>query len=126
MSVWLSPMSNYAYAALRIVAGFLFACHGVQKLFGGLGGDQVELLSLRGAAGLIELVGGALIALGLFAPLAAFVSSGEMAFAYFMSHAPQGFWPIVNRGELAALYCFVFLFMATRDAGPLSLDRMRR
>jgi putative oxidoreductase len=114
------------YALLRIVAGFLFACHGVQKLFGALGGTEQPLVSLRGLAGLIELGGGALIAVGFFAPAAAFVSSGEMAAAYFMSHAPRGVWPIENRGELAALYCFLFLFMAARGAGIWSVDAVRR
>ena len=125
MSLLLGPLSNSAYAALRIVSGFLFACHGAQKLFGALGGTQVELASLRGVAGVIELVGGTLIAIGLHTPLVAFIASGQMAVAYFLAHAPQGVWPIVNRGELAALYCFVFLFMATRDSGPLSIDRLR-
>lgn len=119
-------MSEYAYAALRIVAGFLFACHGAQKLFGALGGDRVELFSMFGVAGVIELLGGALIAVGLFTPFVAFVASGQMAVAYFMAHAPQGGWPIENRGELAALYSFLFLYLATRDSGLLSIDRMRR
>lgn len=126
MSVWLNPLSNYAYAALRVVAGFLFACHGVQKLFGALGGNQVELASMLGMAGIIELVGGGLIAVGLFTPIVAFIASGQMAVAYFMAHAPRALWPIMNGGELAALYCFLFLFLSTRDSGPLSLDRLRR
>lgn len=122
----LGPISEYAHSALRIVAGVLFACHGAQKLFGLLGGDRVELVSMMGVAGVIEFFGGILIAVGLFAPLAAFVASGQMAAAYFMAHAPQGVWPIENRGELAVLYCFLFLYLATRDAGPVSLDRLRR
>ena len=126
MTRLLGPISDYVYAALRIVAGFLFACHGAQKLFGVLDGRSAELLSLRGLAGVIELFGGALIAVGLFAPVTAFVASGQMAFAYFLSHAPRGFWPIVNGGELAAVYCFLFLFLATRPAGPFSLDRLRQ
>ena len=81
---------------------------------------------MMGVAGVIEFFGGILIAVGLFAPLAAFVASGQMAAAYFMAHAPQGVWPIENRGELAVLYCFLFLYLATRDAGPVSLDRLRR
>jgi putative oxidoreductase len=123
---WLGPCSDYAYAGIRIVFGLLFACHGAQKLFGVLDADSAELLSLRGAAGAIEFFGGTLIALGLFVPLVAFVCSGQMAFAYFLSHAPRGFWPIVNGGELAALYCFLFLYVATQPAGPFSLDRIRR
>ena len=126
MPVPLRPFSNYAHAALRLVSGFSFACHGAQKLFGVLDSDGVELLSLRGAAGIIEFFGGILIAVGLFAPVAAFVASGEMAVAYFLAHAPRGVWPVINGGELAVLYCFVFLYIATRDAGPVSLDRMRR
>ena len=126
MTRWLGPYSDHAHAALRIVSGVLFACHGAQKLFGVLGAESGALLSLRGAAGVIELFGGSLIALGLFVPIVAFIASGEMAVAYFLSHAPSGFWPIMNRGELAVLYCFLFLYIATRPVGPFSLDRMRR
>jgi putative oxidoreductase len=113
----------YAYALLRIVAGLMFLFHGLQKLFGMYGGQAVEILSLRGLAGVIELVAGAMIMIGLYAALAAFIASGEMAFAYFMSHQPQAFWPIQNRGELAALYCFVFLYIATRGSGIWSVRR---
>jgi putative oxidoreductase len=113
----LGRFTDIAYALMRIVAGLLFAQHGAQKLFGVLGGTQQLGNPLMLAAGIIELVGGLLIAIGLFASIAAFVASGEMAFAYFMVHAPQGFWPILNKGELAALYCFVFLFVAARGAG---------
>ena len=105
------------YALLRIVAGFLFACHGAQKLFGVLDG-QKELHDPVGlVAGIIEFGAGVLIALGLFTGLAAFLASGEMAVAYFMAHAPRGFWPILNGGELAALYCFLFLYIAGHGAG---------
>lgn len=117
-------LEAYAYSALRIVTGFLFLFHGLQKLFGMFGGRTVELLSLRGVAGVIELVGGTLVMLGMFTSPVAFVCSGQMAFAYFISHHPQNVWPIMNRGELAALYCFVFLYIAARGAGPLSLDRL--
>jgi len=110
------------YSLLRIVAGLLFAQHGAQKLFGALGGNAVPLASLSGLAGLIELVGGLLIAIGLFTPIAAFIASGEMAAAYFMMHAHQSFWPIMNRGELAVLYCFVFLYIAFRDAGRYAVQ----
>lgn len=121
----LRSRSDLIYSAARAVAGFLFLAHGVQKLFGALGAEQaVAPLSMPGIAGLIELVGGTLIMVGLYTPLAAFVCSGEMAAAYFIAHAPQGFWPIVNRGELAALYCFVFLYFASRGSGPFSLDRL--
>ena len=117
-------LEAYAYSALRIVTGFLFLFHGLQKLFGMFGGRTVELLSLRGVAGVIELVGGTLVMLGMFTSPVAFICSGQMAFAYFISHHPQNVWPIMNRGELAALYCFVFLYIAARGAGPLSLDRL--
>ena len=117
---------SQAYAVMRAVAGFLFLFHGLQKLFGMYGGTAVSLVSLRGVAGVIELVGGLLVMVGLFTSPVAFICSGEMAVAYFMSHQPRGLWPIENRGELAALYCFVFLFIAARGAGPLSLDRLWR
>lgn len=122
MKFW-KRFEPYAYALLRIVAGLLFLFHGLQKLFGMYGGQAVELLSLRGLAGLIELVGGAMIMIGLYTSPVAFIASGEMAVAYFMSHQPQAFWPIQNRGELAALYCFVFLYISTRGSGPLSVRR---
>jgi putative oxidoreductase len=107
---------------MRIVVGLLFALHGAQKLFGVLGGTKVPLVGLYGAAGVIEFFGGLLIALGLLGSWAAFVASGEMAAAYFMGHFPKGFWPIQNGGELALLYCFVFLYIATRGSGVWSVD----
>lgn len=121
---FLSRHQDLLYAVLRIVAGFLFLQHGLQKCFGLLGG-QVATAPLMVAAGWIELVAGALIAIGLLTPYAAFLASGQMAVAYFYAHAPNGFWPVVNRGELAALYCFVFLFIAARGSGMLSIDRLR-
>ena len=114
MRRWLTRFSDIAYVLLRIAAGLMFAQHGVQKLFGLLGGKAVPLFSLLGAAGVIELVAGVLIALGIWTRWAAFLASGQMAVAYFRNHASQSFWPIENRGELAALYCFLFLFIATR------------
>lgn len=122
---FLERFTEPIYAALRIVAGFLFLPHGAQKLFGAFGGQQVGPgdNALIFTAGVIELVAGTLILLGLFTRIAAFVASGEMAGAYFITHVPQGFWPILNGGELAALYCFLFLFMAARGAGIFSLDR---
>ena len=121
----LRSRSDLIYSAARAVAGFLFLAHGAQKLFGALGAEQsVAPLSMLGIAGLLELVGGTLIMIGLYTPLAAFVCSGQMAAAYFIAHAPRGFWPIVNQGELAVLYCFVFLYFASRGSGPLSLDRL--
>jgi len=113
-----------AYALLRIVAGFLFLFHGLQK-FGFLGGQKVVLASLLGVAAIIELVGGALVMIGLLTPLAAFICSGEMAYAYFTAHQPKGTWPIQNQGELAALYAFLFLYIATRGTGIWGVDRKR-
>jgi len=127
MNRYLGKFSPQAFALLRIVAGLLFAQHGAQKLFGLLGGfgesgGTAALFSLMGLAGVIEFFGGLLVAVGLFASWAAFLASGEMAVAYFMAHAPQGFFPIQNRGELAALYCFLFLYVATHGPGAWSID----
>jgi putative oxidoreductase len=122
----LGRIAPLCYALLRIVAGFLFACHGAQKLFGVLGGTAVPIVSQRGAAGIIELACGTLIALGLFTSFAAFIASGEMAVAYFQAHAPQSFWPTVNRGELSALYSFLFLYMATRGTVAYGVDTIVR
>src|SRR5512136_890727 len=124
MERWLGRYSEVLYALLRIIVGLLFACHGAQKLFGVLGG-QVQLSNpLFLAAGVIEFVGGGLVALGLQAAWAAFVASGEMAVAYFWVHARGGLWPILNKGELAALYCFVFLYIASRGSGTMSVDAL--
>ena len=109
------------------MAGFLFFQHGLPKLFGGFGRDQpVELMSQMGLAGIIEVVGGALISIGLFTSPVAFIASGEMAVAYFQAHAPRGFWPIMNGGELAALYCFLFLYFAAVGSGKWSVDSLRK
>lgn len=113
---------THVYALLRIVTGFLFLAHGVQKIFGALGGTQVELMSQMGLAGIIELVGGCLIMVGFLTGYTAFICSGLMAVAYFMAHAPRGFWPIVNKGELAALYSFVFIYISVKGAGIWSVD----
>ncbi len=121
----LARFSDQIYAVLRIVAGLLFMQHGTQKLFGALGGTPAWGNSLPVAAGLIEFGGGLLIALGLFAGAAAFLASGEMAVAYFKVHASQGFWPVLNRGELPVLYCFAFLYVAARGSGIWSLDALR-
>lgn len=109
---------------LRIVAAFLFMQHGAMKLFGFPAAfmHDVQLLSLIGLAGVLELFGGLLLLIGLFTRPVAFILSGEMAFAYFMAHAPNGFWPILNHGELAALYSFVFLYFAFAGGGSLSVD----
>lgn len=126
MDRYLGRYSEVFYTALRVVAGLMFAVHGAQKVFGALGGQKVPLASLFGLAGLIELVGGLLIAIGLFTSWAAFIASGEMAVAYFKVHFPQGFWPVQNQGELAVLYCFVFLYMASRGGGRYSVDASMR
>ncbi|HEY3137496.1 MAG TPA: DoxX family protein [Blastocatellia bacterium] len=124
MERWLGKYSNFFYALMRFFAGALFACHGAQKLFGVLGGQKQTEILLQ-IAGVIEFGGGILIAVGLFASCAAFIAAGEMAVAYFKQHAPGGLWPIINRGELAVLFCFVFLFIASRGSGILSIDALR-
>ena len=126
MDRWLGKHGDYLYALLRFFAGLDFAQHGAQKLLGLFGGQRVELLSLMGLAGVIELVGGLLVAFGLFASWAAFIASGEMAVAFFMAHASTSIWPIVNRGELAVIFCFLFLYIGGRGSGRLSLDRLFR
>jgi len=120
--------SPRARSVLRIVSGFMFMAHGAQKLLGfpAPRPNPTELLSLIGVAGILELFGGALLLLGWFTRPVAFVLSGLMAFAYFLAHAPQGFWPLLNRGELAALYSFVFLYLATAGGGPWSIDHWWR
>ena len=125
MTRYLGRYSPHIYAVLRIVAGFLFLSHGLQKLFGLMGGKAMPPGSLPWVAGAIELVCGALVLLGLFGSIAAFIASGEMAAAYFMVHFPQAFWPIVNKGELAALYCFLFLYVAAIGSGIWSIDALR-
>jgi putative oxidoreductase len=115
--------ADRVYAIFRIVVGFLFACHGAQKLFGAFGGQQPPLASLAGLAGIIEFFGGVLVMIGLFTSWAAFLASGTMAVAYFMVHQPQGALPIENKGEAAVLYCFAFLYIAARGAGPWSVAR---
>jgi putative oxidoreductase len=121
----------YARSLFRIVAGGLFFQHGLQKLFGmfgGLGGHgaTAPMWSAFWVAGAIETAGGALIILGLFTRPVAFLLCGEMAVAYFRAHYPRGFWPVLNGGELAVLYCFFFLYLFAAGPGPVSLDRMAR
>ncbi|PPC95336.1 MAG: DoxX family protein [Methylotenera sp.] len=116
----------YVLGILRIVTGFLFLQHGSAKLLGvphlEMFGDGVPLMSLMGVAGILELVGGAMILIGLFTRPVAFILSGQMAVAYFMAHAPEGPLPILNNGELAALYSFIFLYFAFAGSGKLSVD----
>ncbi len=114
-------------SVLRIITGFLFIAHGTQKLFNSPASPQnasVPLMSFMGFAGILEFVGGLLILIGLFTRPTAFILSGMMAVAYFMAHAPQGFLPLVNKGELAVLYCFVFPFLAVAGGGTWSLDNL--
>jgi putative oxidoreductase len=119
----LGRFAPFIYAALRIVAGLLFACHGAQKLFGLFGMGPMPLMSQMGLSGVIEFGGGLLIAIGLFTSFAAFIASGEMAAAYFLAHAPKGNVPIQNGGELAVLYCFLFLYIAARGTGKLGVQK---
>jgi putative oxidoreductase len=110
---------------VRIVVGLLFLEHGTSKMLGFPPGTAAPaVFGLIWFSGLIELVGGALVAVGLFTRIAAFIVSGEMAFAYFLSHAPHGFFPLLNRGEAAVLYCFIFLYFAVAGGGPWSLDQL--
>jgi len=113
---------------LRIITAFLFLQHGAQKLFSFPAPPQGmhPLLSLIGIAGILEFFGGLLLLIGLFSRPVAFLLSGQMAVAYFMAHAPHGFWPVLNRGELAVLYCFVFLYLSLAGGGSWSVDRLRR
>jgi putative oxidoreductase len=117
---YISPVTHNA---LRIVTGLLFWQHGAQKILGWLGSrGAAEPPSLFWWAGILELVGGGLIALGLFTRPVAFLLAGGMAVAYFRSHAPRGFWPIMNGGELSALYCFIYLWFVAHGGGSFSLD----
>ena len=117
----------FARSLLRVVAGFTFSLHGMQKLLGFFGGVNgkgatVPFGSLLWFAGGLETIGGLLLILGLFTSPAALVLCGEMAVAYFKAHFPHGFIPLLNRGEPAVLYCFIFLYLCVAGAGPLSLD----
>jgi len=126
MDRFLGRHAERIYTLLRVVAGLLFACHGAQKLFGALGGTAMTSNPMMLVAGIIEFGGGLLIALGFLTSWAAFLASGQMAAAYFMVHAKGGFWPIINKGELAVVYCFLFLYIAARGAGPYSVDAIIR
>jgi putative oxidoreductase len=123
----LSAWSPRALAVLRIVTALLYIEHGTQKLFGFPAGDNppAELISLMGFAGVLEFGGGILILVGLFTRPVAFILSGQMAAAYFMAHAPQAFFPALNGGDAAVLFCFVFLYLVFAGAGAWSVDAMR-
>ncbi len=125
-----NALAPYLLSLLRIAAALSFMTHGTQKLFGwpgnamggGVMGGGVALFSQFGAAGVLETVGGLLLLIGLFSRPVAFVLAGEMAWAYFQAHFPRGFWPVINGGEPASLYAFIWLFFAAAGPGPLSLD----
>ena len=124
--------SPFVLSAMRIIIALLFIEHGTQKLFAFpapmemLNGGTVSIFSLLGFAAVLEFAGGILILLGLFTRPVAFILSGQMAAAYFMVHAPMGFWPALNHGELAILYCFIFFYLAFAGGGSISLDRRFR
>ena len=123
----LSAWAPQVLSVLRIAAALLFMQHGTQKLLGFPGEpDTAALRSLMGVAGILELFGGALLLVGLFTRPVAFILSGFMAVAYFMAHAPRDFFPILNGGELAALYCFVFFYFVFAGGGAWSLDAVWR
>ena len=126
MAQALAPWRPRVLSILRIVVALLFLEHGTVKLLGWPGPGPANLSTLLYCAALIEIIGGALVAVGLFTRLAAFIMSGEMAFAYFMRHAPNNFFPYINKGEDAILYCFIFLYIAVAGAGAWSLDRAIR
>ena len=122
-----AALSPRILSLLRLIAGTMFACHGAQKVLGAFGGMPAGVpKGLIWTAGPIEFFGGILIALGLFTRIAAFLASGLMAFAYFIGHAPNGFFPKVNGGELAVLYCWLFLFIAAYGPGAWALDNLLR
>ncbi len=124
-----SRFAPFLQSVLRMVAASLYIAHGTQKLFAfpvSAPRPGVELLSLMGAAGVLETFGGLLMLLGLFSRPVAFVLSGQMAYAYFTQHAPRGGWPILNGGELAVLYCFIWLYFVAAGPGPWSLDAVIR
>ena len=128
-SHWRS-VAPYALSLLRVMAGFLLMQYGSAKRFAFPaaimpGGGTPPLGSMASIAGILEVVGGALLVLGLFTRAIAFLLSGEMAVAYFVAHAPNGFWPVLNDGALAALNCFVFLYLSAAGAGPWSIDGVR-
>jgi putative oxidoreductase len=123
----LTSYAPYFLSVLRIIAALLFIAHGTGKYFGlpDTGKPMPSPLTLEGVAGLIEIIGGILVLVGFHARLAAFIMSGEMAVAYFMAHLPHGFFPMLNRGESAVLFCFVFLYLVFVGPGPWSIDAAR-
>ena len=127
-SRWIT-WAPYLLSVLRVIAAFLFMQFGTAKLFAFPaalmpGGGTAPLASLAGVAAVLEAFGGALLLVGLFTRPVAFLLSGEMAVAYFMAHAPQGFWPVLNQGHPAVLFCFVWLYLSSAGPGPLSVDAL--
>ncbi len=127
----LAEFEGRAKSVLRMIVGFTFSLHGFQKLLGVLGGldgkgATVQFFSQLWVAGVLESVGGLFILFGLFTRPVAFLLCGQMAVAYFQAHAPRGFWPLLNGGELAVIYCFAFLYFCVSGPGPLSLDAWLR
>ena len=125
----LSRLTPYLLSVLRLVAAFIYIAHGTQKMFGVPGHPfhaPLIAATTMGAAGVLETIGGTLLFLGLFTRPVAFVLSGQMAVAYFTQHFPNGSWPILNGGELAVLFCFLWLFFYVAGPGPWSLDALRK
>ncbi|WP_107851742.1 DoxX family protein [Oceanimonas marisflavi] len=127
MDTFLNAWRPRVLSLVRMVSAFLFMQHGGQKILGfpAPARGEFELFSLIGAAGVLELFGGALLLAGLYTRPVAFVLSGQMAFAYFIAHHPQGFWPLNNGGELAIMFCFVFFYLVFAGGGSWSLDRVQ-
>jgi putative oxidoreductase len=126
---FLERWSPRLLSVLRIVAAMMFLLHGSMKLFNFPPSEMtrdIQILSLAGVGGLLEFFGGVLLLFGLFTRPVAFILSGEMAVAYFKAHFPQGFWPVMNRGELAVLYCFLFLYLVAAGGGVWSFDKLLR
>ena len=124
-----SRLTPYLLSVLRLVAGALYIAHGTSKLFGVPGHPfhaPIFAMTLMFAAGVLETFGGIFMFLGLFTRPVAFVLAGQMAVAFFTQHFPQGPWPILNGGELAVLYCFLWLFFCVAGPGPISVDKLRR
>jgi putative oxidoreductase len=124
--VKLIKVAPWLQSALRIAAAATFTLHGTQKLFAIPGGSRVAIMSLLGVAGVLETIGGTLMLVGLFARPTAVVLAGEMAYAYVTAHAPRGTWPTLNGGELAVLYCFIWLYLSAAGPGPISVDALRK
>jgi putative oxidoreductase len=126
---FLAPWSSQILSLLRIMSGLLFLAHGTAKYFAFphvAMFDNLQPMSLPGVAGILEIVGGSLIVIGLFTRPVAFILSGMMAVAYFLAHAPQNFFPLLNGGEPAILFCFIFLYLSAAGGGAWSLDALRR